>query len=415
MIIKKSFVYVWLFIILMILLFLVSAYFIKVPNIIKGEGILVKNNIFESIADREGVISYIAKDGENLKKDQIILEYKNNADLNSVSELAANLKGMKKINHEYFIYLNNRLDKLNINKLGEIKISYIEFYLQLKSYIYSYNNNPYIHDINNFNSKISFKKENFFTNQKLLGNYQKKVDISKSSFNNDSLLFKMKLITLDEFNSSKLAYIQAKTNLQSLTKEIHSEVNGEKNLEFEKKKTESIISRDIELSFNTLVEKYINLIQVIEKWEEQYIVRAPFDGKIQYYKFWKINDYIYKNDKLFTVLSDDKSDEIEIKINIEGAGKIKANQKCLVELKEFPAKDFGLLEGKVKKIISLKHLEKENVYSTFIRVLITKNKITNYGHLLNTNYSMPVRSEIIIENERLINKIFKRLRTNVEV
>lgn len=110
---------------------------------------------------------------------------------------------------------------------------------------------------------------------------------------------------------------------------------------------------------------------------------------------------------MFAIQNDNVSQDIEIKVNVEGAGKIINRQECLIEFKEFSSKDYGLLKGKVKNVIHLKHKDKNENYSTYIKISLLNNGITNQGNKIQMSYTMPVTAEIIIENEKLFNKIFK--------
>lgn len=409
---KRSLLVVWGFIVSVLMVFFAISFFLKVPNTIDGEGILINNDVIDYVSPKEGILKFIQPDNMNVTKDQILWLFETSAQVEQVDSLCAKLHKVKTMNFEDFSDLFNGLSTIHTNKLGEIGLPYIEFYIQLKTFIQQHSGNPSFLELNMVENKIKTVDQTILQDQDILTNTEEKLQVTTKAKQQDSILFDERLITAEQWQSSKMNFLQAHNDYNEILKSMELQKTSRANLIVEREKLQMNIGVNDNNLFDTTVEKYVQLIDFIEKWQRENVIRAPFAGTIKYYKFWNKSDFVQKNESLFVFTAKEKTREIEVKINIEGAGKIKLGQKCLIELKEYPSKDYGRLHGRVKDIISLKHQEQNKNYSTYIKIQIIDDGLTNYGHLISTSYSMPVYAQIILDNERLFDKIFKRIEKN---
>ncbi|MGV0938878.1 HlyD family efflux transporter periplasmic adaptor subunit [Empedobacter falsenii] len=408
----KKIMNVWYFILFILISFLVISYFLEVPNSLKGEGILMNNNVIDYNSEREGVISEIKKDNSIVKKGEVLLAYNSQADLKSILHLEnlVSLNISSNINNEELYKVYRNISNTKFDNLGEVYSFFIEFKTQLNKF-FTFKNSKITHyEVSSLQNKINLNIKNKKIDNRILQEVKDKLESNKSLYINDSILFTQKLITIDEFNNSKGAYLQAKTNFNNIYKQQNIEHNVNSILSNEKNKINESNYINTNIEYNNVIEKYIQLLRSLQEWKNKNLIVSPIDGKIKYYRFWKKNEFVNKGEQLFAIQNDNASQDIEIKINVEGAGKIINGQECLIEFKEFPSKDYGLLKGKVKNVIHLKHKDKNENYSTYIKISLINNGITNQGNKIQMSYTMPVTAEIIIENEKLFNKIFKRIK-----
>lgn len=406
---KKSLLIVWGFIVAVLVLFFVISYFVKVPNTIHGEGILMNNDIVDYVSPKEGVVEYVHPDNMKVEKDQILWLFETMAQVEEIDTLYNKLQEVETMNYESFSKLFKKLTLIHANKLGSIALPYIEFYIQLKTYIHRHSDNPSFLELNIIENEIRTIEQTIDQDMHILANAKERLLLAKKNRQQDSILFAQRLITSEQWQNSKLNYLQAHSIYTDILKEIDIQKKRHNNFMQEMNKLQMTIGINENTLFDTTVGKYVQLIDFIKEWQRINVIRAPFNGTIKHYRFWNKNDFVQKNENLFVFTAKESAREIEVKINIEGAGKVKVGQKCLIELKEYPSKDYGMLQGHVKDLISLKHKDEDRNFSTYIRMQITEDGLTNYGHLMNTNYSMPVNAQIILDNERLFDKIFKRI------
>jgi len=403
---------VWGFIVSVLILFFVISYFLKVPNTIDGEGILINNDVIDYVSPKEGILKFIQPDNMNIKQNQILWLFETSAQVEEVDSLLVKLHNVKTINFKNFSDLFYDLNIIHTSKLGEIGLPYIEFYIQLKTFIQQQSANPSFLELNMVENKIKTIDQTILQDQDILINIKEKLKVTKGAKQQDSILFDQRLITAEQWQNSKMNFLHAYNEYNEILKSINLQRTSRANLNVEMEKIQKEFGVNEDYLFDKTVEKYVQLIEFIKKWQRENVIKAPFAGTIKYYKFWNKSDFVEKNENLFVFTAREKTREIEVKINIEGAGKIKVGQKCLIELKEYPSKDYGKLQGRVKDIISLKHQEQNKNYSTYIKIQLIEDGLTNYGHFISTSFSMPVYAQIILDNERLFDKIFKRIEKN---
>jgi hypothetical protein len=95
---------------------------------------------------------------------------------------------------------------------------------------------------------------------------------------------------------------------------------------------------------------------------------------------------------------------VELKVPVSGAGQLRAGQKVILRLDEFPESKFGFLIGKVAQT-TLVPIDK----FYHINVLLTNGIITNTKQRIPLQASVSGTAEIIIENTTIFEKLFKNL------
>lgn len=409
---KKSLLLLWGFIIAILTLFIVISIFLKVPNVIDGEGVLMNNEVIDYVSPKEGIVEFIQHDNTKVSKGQVLWLFEPLPQLQQTDILLTNLQNVETMDLKNLSKLLHDLTFIKISKLGAVSSPYVDFLAHLKTYVNFHLDNTSSRELNTASNEINSLKRTMRFDMDMVNTTRDRLRLAKKAVDEDSILFIQRLITVEQWQNSKHNYLQSRNNYTNTLKVVDIQKKMCSNFIEQREKVQISMGIDESRLFDMTVEKYVQLVNFILEWQRVNVIKAPFNGTIKYYRFWNEKDFVQKNEKLFVFTSKEKVKEIEVKINIQGAGKIKIGQKCLIELKEYPAKEYGLLQGSVKGIISLKHQEQDKNYSTYIKILITDDGLTNYGHLINTSYSMPVHAQIILDNERFFNKIFKTIEKN---
>lgn len=85
-----------------------------------------------------------------------------------------------------------------------------------------------------------------------------------------------------------------------------------------------------------------------------------------------------------------------------GSGKVKVGQRALVRIINFPDHEFGYLEGRVEHLSNI-----PNADGNFaVKIHLPKGLVTNYGFQLPKNIQMQGSADIIIEDKRLLYRLF---------
>jgi HlyD family secretion protein len=154
-----------------------------------------------------------------------------------------------------------------------------------------------------------------------------------------------------------------------------------------------------------LQESYKNLSSQMAIWEQKYVLKAPMNGSVSFFKFWSNNQYVSANDEVMTVSAFSNDMVGKIYLSGMGAGKIKPGQKVKIKFDNFPFHEFGVVDGIVEGVSTVSH---DN--SFLVNVTLPNGLETNYQKTLDFKQGMIGSAEIVTEDLRLLERIFHQLR-----
>ena len=96
--------------------------------------------------------------------------------------------------------------------------------------------------------------------------------------------------------------------------------------------------------------------------------------------------------------------EVQLRLPVKGAGKIKVGQRTLIRLDAYPSNEFGFVEGKIASIVPV---SLDNHYRA--NVTLTKGLMTNTGHTLPVQPLLQGTAEVMLDDKRLFERIFSTL------
>jgi hypothetical protein len=96
--------------------------------------------------------------------------------------------------------------------------------------------------------------------------------------------------------------------------------------------------------------------------------------------------------------------EVQLRLPIYGAGKVKKGQKVLVKLDAYPHDEFGFLEGIITEMVPVAI---DNYYRANVK--LTNGLITNEGKILPIQPLLQGSAEIMLDDKRLSSRIFGTL------
>jgi hypothetical protein len=96
--------------------------------------------------------------------------------------------------------------------------------------------------------------------------------------------------------------------------------------------------------------------------------------------------------------------EVQLKLPINGAGKVKKGQRVLLRLDAYPHDEFGFLEG---EIIGIVPVSIDNYYRANVK--LTNGLVTNVGKTLPIQPLLQGSAEIMLDDKRLSHRIFGTL------
>ncbi|WP_166334700.1 HlyD family secretion protein [Sphingobacterium chungjuense] len=236
-------------------------------------------------------------------------------------------------------------------------------------------------------------------------------------YTRDSLLFLKKVISESELDNSKVSYNNSRESYQN---NLNNLINARQQSMLTKGKIEEIEVQNPEKEQEIrsyVIASYNKLLDEIKLWEQKYVFKAPFDGQVQFLKFWNNNQFIQAGEEIFTVIPKDNQLVGEVMLPNKGAGKIAIGQEVIVKLDDYPYNEYGAIKGVVKAIsltTNVVRTTQGEINNYLVAVSFPEQLKTNYGSVLNFKYEAKGIAEIITNDRRLIERLFDNLkyRTN---
>lgn len=124
--------------------------------------------------------------------------------------------------------------------------------------------------------------------------------------------------------------------------------------------------------------------------------------------FFKYPDTLSGQASLTTTIVEKESTPVcTMMLPAQGSGKVKVGQRALVRLISFPDHEFGYLEGRVERISDTPSAEGNYV----VEIHLPKGLVTNSGVQLPSNRRMQGSADIIIDDIRLLVRLFPPLKS----
>ncbi|MFH7014946.1 HlyD family efflux transporter periplasmic adaptor subunit [Flavobacterium sp. FlaQc-47] len=402
----------------LVLLLLLFGWIIKYPSILSGEIVVnTRQAPVKLVASTSGNIILLQnKSGAVVKQGEYIAYIKNEANLKDVQILENMLSSIDI--HKVTFKEHRHLFPENLS-LGEINSKYFNFLSALYQYLDYTIQQPYEvqKQINQKLLGLQTKKlgqlKNDFQNQSI------KYKTSQSLFKKDSILYIKNVTSKADIEHSIIAKANSELDYNAIDKEIGNtsyQINEAQNkaqvIAIEK------ASKERELIIN-MFNNYYDLIDVIKKWERNYVFVTPINGKVDFLSFIKSNDFIQSGQELFKIIPINNQIIGQVNLPENGSGKVKVGQNVIIKLNNYPFNEYGSIKGKVRRISLVTNQQtlsdnQKKVNSYLVDIDLPFGLKTNYGVELNFHAEARGNAEIITNDRRLIERFFDNLRHRLE-
>ncbi len=388
--------------VILLLLFLVS-WMVKYPDIITTE-ITITTQIppEKLVAKTSGKIQVILIDDKSIVNENTPL---------AVIENAANYKDvfLLKVITDTISLSNSKFpfEKLQAAQLGEIENSFAMFQ---KEYIASELNKqlqPYKVESSaqNFEAKQLRDRLQLLEGQKDIN--QSELQLLKTDVERYEKLFKKGVISAQEIEKQRLIYLQAEKNYKSLLSSISQLKSSINELNRNSKTTvinESTTSINLERS---VMQSFYQLKKAIKDWELNYVFRSSVKGTVSFLQIWSENQTINAGENMFAIIPSTEKGYIgKVKAVAQNSGKLKIGQKVNIRLANYPDREFGVIEGKLKTI----SLTPDKEGNLLLDIDLPNGLQTSYKKQINFQQEMTGTADIITEDLRLLERLLYQFR-----
>ncbi|BCY27573.1 HlyD family secretion protein [Flavobacterium okayamense] len=386
-----------------VLLIFVLAYYIKYPDIIRGQLLITTQTPPEKlIARTSGKIDKILiQDKSEVKTNTPLAIIENSADYTAVFQLKSVLDtiSISKSVFPFEIFYNTNLGDLEA-----------PFALFQKEYIASDLNKqlkPFQVESSaqTFESRQLNERLNLLINQKEIN--QAELKLQKKDIDRYEQLYKKGIISAQEIEKQRLQYLQAEKAYQSLLSSISQLKSSLNDLNRNSQVTKINENKENVNLERSVLQSFYQLKKALKDWELQYAFIGSINGKVSYLQVWSENQFIQSGETMFSIVPIDSNSFIgKLKAPAQNSGKIKVGQKVNIRLANYPDREFGILEGRVRNI----SLTPDKDGNLLIDIELPKGLQTSYKKDIEFQQEMIGTADIITEDLRLIERLLYQFR-----
>ena len=298
--------------------------------------------------------------------------------------------------------------------LGEINPQYYAFLAALKAQCDYLQQNVYEKQRENITTSIEWKKKIVREAEDSQKAAKDRMDVARKWLKRYVSLDQQEIATYEyETDQIKNNYLTTVQEVQNINREIASTrmqiteaYHRLEQLEVEQ------LEKERELKVE-LLSTHQNLIANMAAWEQKYVFKAPFDGKVEFLKFISDGQFVQAGEAVFGVIPKENHIYGQVLLPANGAGKVKENSKVVIKLENYPYMEYGYIEGYVSSISLVTQTQKtgEKTIETYlINVELPNGLTTNYEETLDFKYELGGTADIIVKDRRLIERLFDNLR-----
>ncbi len=386
-------------------LFIIGSALFRYPDKLSAPITVTSENLpAQLMAKTTGRVQELFKsDGNVVSKGDVIAMIENSASFTDYIELSDALDSLL---GNGFLAENLVVEDLPVNlQLGDMQDAYNQFLGRAREY------GNFIR-LDYHRKKSMLIKRELEAQRSMIRQYSRQIaisseqaDIASRRYSRDSLLYVQKVISQSDFEISKASKLSARQDYEGARKNLEdlrlTALQSEQtllDLELDKDKQKSNLLSGLSGDMDLLKAS-------LRKWEQDYLLISPLDGKLSFTRFWQKNQNVTEGDVVFTVVpGKDANIKGKIFLPLEGAGKVRIGQKVNIKFDNFPYMEFGMVEVKVLRVSSVPALvDNKQVY--VVDVLLPQKLVTNYGRELPFSEEMRGVAEIITEELSILQRI----------
>ncbi|MGB0522525.1 MAG: HlyD family secretion protein [Flammeovirgaceae bacterium] len=379
---------------------LLIAYVIKYPDTVETQVTIVTKRLPVSVKSARGgqIDQFFVEDGQLVESGTHLLAIDDKARYQDMMTLKKALIPFRKT-----LFNEDRVMAMPVDfnlQLGSAKDSYVQFIKRYQEYFEFLKKRELTEkQIAQFKQQIATEQamQQIFVEKKEL--QVETFDLTKKNYEDNKKLFEQDVISEIDFENAKKNLLSGKLNITGLKEQ---ELKQGQQIQSLEERISNTLQRDMEEHFRKLEQLKtvtMRMEEQIDRWESEYVLTAPIDGKVAFYKYWSENQDVKSGDEVLMVLPE--SDEIFAfaYLDAKSAGKVAIGQYVKIELQAFPSKEFGNIFG----IIEYRSvIAKDDKY--FLRLRLPNGLKTNYGNTLEFTQEMKGDGKIVTEDLRLIQR-----------
>lgn len=349
------------------------------------------------------------ENGSQVKADTDLGVVGNAAFSEDVRWLTIQLKTWENLDYDYQkgmeLFAGKRL------QLGELQTSFAAFITSLTEYARFMKLDYYTQKLLVQEKQLDGQRLYLRSAKQEYALIEKDMELSKSMYDRDSMLYARQVMVAAEFEASGSKYLnnlRSKENarMDLLQAKMQLAQHQENLLDIQKEAYDEEQNRRTQLK--NAVEQ---LLAQLSAWEHSYLLKSPVSGKVTFMTVWSRNQNIKSGETVFVVQPSDSSMILgKALIPLQGSGKVEVGQQVHIRLNNYPDQEFGYIKGKVKSISPAP--TEDAVYVA--EIVLINGLRTNYGKQLPASRELKGTADIILADRNVLERLLAPLRKALE-
>lgn len=374
--------------------------FIQYPDVVKTTLKVNSLNAPKAVFVRQTgkIVVLLSKEGETVKQSQPLAFMESTANHSDVLKL-----------HEMLTQLNLELNSSGMVEspllkglnLGELQGAYQNFYQQYLQFNSAQKDGYYLNKKKYLEQDL---KEIVKLKEQIISQRQvqdKEYANVKHEYEAYKKLYQKGIVSTSEYRQQENKYLSGQYPLQQSSTSL---LNN--NTSYAAKQKDILdLEHTIQDEKAKFVQSLSNMITETDAWINQYIMRAPVDGKVSYAGIVQENQTVNSGEELFMINPANTDFFGEVHIPQYNMGKVKTGQRTLVKMKSFPFEQYGLIRGKVNYISDVAF--RDSIFIAKISFERYENKDPEHKIVLKNG--MQADAEIITEESSLLKRFMRNI------
>ena len=165
------------------------------------------------------------------------------------------------------------------------------------------------------------------------------------------------------------------------------------------------LDKRMEEQSSTFLQSLNSLRSVIDEWKTQYLVTAPYHGRVVFAGILQENQSVSAGQPLFYIQPENTSFFGELMVSQASFGKIEVGQAVQVRFSGYPYHEYGSVFGRVEYFSDFP--VQDSLF--FAKVGFPDGLVTNYGREISPRNGMTAQAEIITQDMRLLERVYNNI------
>lgn len=389
-------------------LVLLSAAVIKYPEVIEAPLRLTAVNAPKSLESRISgkLVRITVENNKDVKEGEVLAWLESTANHSEVLHLSETVMQMK---DQLLTGNHQRLSNVDIEQftnLGEVQNAFQGFEQAYREFVSFLPGGFFPRQRQTLLKELAYTKDLLEQLYKQKAIQQEDVNLALSEVE-----AQRKLAERDFISPMELARAEAELSARQLPLEqTESAIINNFVSQIAKEREIMELDKRMEEQSSTFLQALNSLRSVIDEWKTQYLVTAPYHGRVVFAGILQENQSLTAGQPLFYIQPENTSFFGELMVSQASFGKIEEGQPVQVRFSGYPYHEYGSVFGRVEYFSDFP--VRDSLF--FAKVGFPDGLVTNYGREISPRNGMTAQAEIITQDmrllERVVNNITKELR-----